>query len=59
VALLSVAGWIYLIISSYKAYKAHGKEGMGKHRKIGKWIFASLTLTSIMGCSVYLFLFVL
>lgn len=59
VALLAVAGWIYLIITSYKTYQREGREGMGKHRKMGKWIFAALTLTSIMGCSIYVFLFLL
>lgn len=59
VAMMSVAGWIYLIITSYKTYTKYGIDGMKRHRRIGKWIFASLTLTSLMGCSIYLFLFVL
>jgi putative membrane protein len=59
VAFLSVVGWIYLIVTSYRTYMKEGCEGMKKHRKMGKWIFASLTLTSIMGCSIYLFLFLL
>lgn len=58
VALMSVGGWIYLIITSYKTYSQQGREGMKQHRRMGKWIFAALTLTSIMGCSIYLFLFV-
>lgn len=57
IALLSVGGWIYLMITSYRTYLEHGKEGMGKHRRMGKWIFAAMTLTSVMGCSIYLFLF--
>lgn len=57
IALLAVGGWIYLIVSSYRSYLEGGKEAMGKHRRMGKWIFAALTLTSIMGCSIYLFLF--
>lgn len=59
IALLSVAGWMYLLASSYKLYQKEGRSGMGKHKKMGKWIFAALTLTSAMGCCVYLFLFVL
>lgn len=58
VALMSVGGWIYLIITSYKTYTKLGREGMKQHRRMGKWIFASLTLTALMGCSIYLFLFV-
>ena len=59
VALMSVGGWIYLIITSYKTYSKSGREGMKGHRRMGKWIFAALTLTSLMGCSIYLFLFVI
>lgn len=58
VALMSVGGWIYLMITSYKTYTKFGRDGMKQHRRMGKWIFASLTLTSLMGCSIYLFLFV-
>lgn len=59
IALAAVGGWVYLIISSYRAYQQNGKEGFSKHRKMGKWIFGALTLTSIMGCSIYLFLFLM
>jgi len=57
IALLAVGGWIYLMITSYQTYIKEGKDGMEKHRRMGKWIFAALTLTSVMGCSIYLFLF--
>jgi len=59
IALLAVGGWIYLIITSSQTYRQEGKEGMGKHRRMGRWIFGALTLTSLMGCSIYLFLFVM
>lgn len=59
IALMAVGGWVYLIIASHRTYLQGGKEAMGKHRKIGKWIFAALTLTSAMGCSIYLFLFLM
>lgn len=59
IALLAVGGWIYLIITSYRTYKLEGIGGMQKHRRIGKWIFAALTLTSVMGCSIYVFLFLI
>lgn len=58
IALMAVGGWIYLIITSYRSYKQTGQAGIQKHKYIGKWIFGALTLTSIMGCSIYLFLFV-
>lgn len=59
IALTAVGGWIYLIITSYRTYTQYGKEAMGQHRRMGKWIFAAMTLTSVMGCSIYLFLFLL
>jgi putative membrane protein len=58
IALMAVGGWIYLIISTYKSYQNGSIENSTKHRKIGKWIFGALTITSLMGCSIYLFLFV-
>lgn len=57
IALLAVGGWIYLIISTYKSYSEGRLENRDKHRRMGKWIFGALTVTSIMGCSIYLFLF--
>lgn len=57
IALMAVGGWIYLIISTYKSYQNGILEHSEKHRKMGRWIFSALTLTSIMGCSIYLFLF--
>lgn len=57
IALMAVGGWIYLIVATYKSYQSGILENSNKHRKMGKWIFAALTLTSIMGCSIYLFLF--
>lgn len=61
VAILAVAGWLYLFISSYKEYKTNGFKNFSntKHKKIAKPIFASITLTSIMGVSIYIFLFIL
>ncbi len=57
IALFAVGGWIYLLISTYKSYQNGVLENKEKHHKIGKWIFTSLTITSVMGCSIYLFLF--
>lgn len=57
VALLSIGGWLHLLVSTYRSYNNGVLENPAKHKKMGKWIFASLTLTSIMGCSIYVFLF--
>lgn len=57
IALFAVGGWIYLLISTYKSYQNGVLENKEKHHIIGKWIFTALTVTSIMGCSIYLFLF--
>lgn len=59
IALFSIAGWLYLYIYSYKLYKGNNIEEIKnkKHKKIGKYIFFSLTLTSYMGVAIYIFLF--
>jgi len=57
IAIAAVGGWIFLFISSYKAYKNNSLDG-NKHKKIGKAIFTALTISSIMGIFIYLFLFV-
>jgi len=61
IAIFAVAGWLYLFISSFKEYKKNGYTNFSntKHKKIAKAIFAALTITSIMGVSIYVFLFVL
>jgi len=60
VAVASTTGWLYQIIVSYKLYKSKGFESFKttKHKKIGKVLFAALTVNSIMGVCIYLFLFV-
>jgi putative membrane protein len=58
IALMAVGGWIYLMISSYQTFTRVGHLGVTNHKRIGRWIFAALTVTSVMGCSIYLFLFV-
>lgn len=61
IAILSVAGWLYLYISSFKEYKQNGFKSFNgsNHKKIGKAIFLCLTLSSIMGVAIYIFLFIL
>ncbi|MGP2655475.1 DUF420 domain-containing protein [Malaciobacter sp. WC5094] len=60
IAIFAIAGWLYLYISSFKLFKKSGFKEFSNtaHKKIGKAIFASLTLTSIMGVSIYIFLFI-
>ena len=57
IAIAAVGGWLFLFISSYKDYKNNSFDGK-KHKKIGKAIFAALTISSIMGICIYTFLFV-
>ena len=61
IAVAAVCGWIYLIIVSYRGYKQEGINAtiFKQHKKMGRWIFAALTLTSIMGSCIYIFLFVM
>lgn len=57
IAIAAVGGWLFLFISAYKDYVNHNFNGK-KHKKIGKAIFIALTVSSIMGIFIYLFLFV-
>jgi putative membrane protein len=61
IAIASIAGWLYLFITSYIAYKKDKFKTIqsSKHKKIGKAIFLSLTISSIMGVCIYIFLFAL
>lgn len=58
IAIAAVGGWLFLFISSYKQYKRNELDGK-KHKKMGKAIFIALTISSIMGVCIYLFLFIL
>lgn len=57
IAIAAVIGWIYLVVSTYKAYKVDDKVAMKRHKKMGRAIFLALTITSIMGLMFYKFLF--
>lgn len=61
IALAAVGGWIYLIIASMLAYRREGRDSLffRRHKRMGQGIFAALTLTSLMGCSIYAILFVI
>ena len=55
----SLGGWIYLYISSLKAInkKATNSFNKTKHKKIGITIFIAMTISSITGVFIYVFLF--
>lgn len=61
IATASLGGWLYLYIISLKAYRNNDIKSIinSKHKKIGKAIFAFMSLSSFMGVLLYLFLFVL
>ena len=60
IAIAAIAGWLYLFISSYKAYKQNNYTFFKstKHKKIGRAIFLALLITCIMGIGMYYFLFI-
>jgi len=59
IASSSLGGWIYLYISSLKAYlkKDEVYFHSHKHKRIGIAIFMALTVNSIMGLLLHVFLF--
>ena len=60
IAIASISGWLYLFITSFKAYKKDKFKAIQntKHKRIGKAIFLSLTISSYMGVCIYSFLFI-
>jgi putative membrane protein len=59
VALVSVVLWSALIYGAIKRYRIE-KEALGvSHKKVGYWVFAGMSLTSIMGVMIYWFLFIM
>ena len=59
IASSSLGGWIYLYIASLKAYTRNNEEYFksNKHKRIGIAIFMALSVNSIMGLLLYIFLF--
>lgn len=59
IAVITISGWIYLVIASLKAYKQEGVQApfFKMHKRMGKQIFFALLLTSAMGVGFYLMLF--
>ncbi|MEA3498690.1 MAG: DUF420 domain-containing protein [Campylobacterota bacterium] len=59
IALISVVFWSALIYGAVKRHKIEGVSLPSSHKRIGKYVFAGLTVTAIMGVMIYYFLFVL
>jgi len=60
IALLSVILWIIVLYTSLREYKAGGDMAVfaTRHKRKARVLFAGLTVTSIMGVMIYIFLFV-
>lgn len=59
IAIIALAGWLYLYINSYKKYKKNIQDIFNsKHKKIGKTIFLLLSVSSLIGILLYIFIFV-
>ena len=60
IAIATVAAWLYLVYSARKVFLEKGAdaEAFRWHAAMGKRVFAGITLTSLMGVMIYLFLFI-
>lgn len=56
VAIISVLLWVWLLVSAHRAYR-QTQNVAPLHKKLGKFLFAGLTLTSWMGIAIYVILF--
>lgn len=59
ISILSLFGWIYLVIKSYIAFKKDMGFFRIKHKVLGVLVFFGLCVSSLMGFATYIFLFVL
>lgn len=59
VAVVTVVAWLVLVARSLRAYKKEGikSQFFKTHRTFARYVFVGISLTSIMGCMVYGFLF--
>ena len=58
-AVISLMAWVYLFFISYKDYKKnllHIIKG-SNHKQMGELVFLGLSISSLMGVCIYLFLF--
>ena len=61
IAIVTVAAWLFLVFTARKAYIEGGPSSpyFAEHKKMGKRVFAGITVTSVMGVMIYVFLFVI
>jgi putative membrane protein len=59
IALATVILWVIQLYSAMSHFKSEGagSSHFAKHKRIAKWLFSGIVITSIMGCMIYLFLF--
>lgn len=57
IALLSVIGWSILLVNSYKGYLKDDSFNPTSHKRRAKLVTLGLFVTSLMGVSIYYFLF--
>ena len=59
IAIISVIGWIAMIIKSYTLYKQDGfnSEFFKTHKNYSKLLFIGITITSYSGVGIYIILF--
>ncbi len=58
VALISVVLWSALIYGAIKRNRIEALPMTPAHKKVGYYVFAGMSLTAVMGVSIYYFLFV-
>ncbi len=57
IAVAAVGGWSWLLIDSVRRYRGSGTVSAA-HKRYGRWVFAGMTTTSILGVLIYVLLFV-
>jgi len=58
IAVAAVGTWAWLLIDSLRRYRRSG-EVIAGHRRYGKIVFAGMAVTSFLGVTIYLLLFVI
>jgi len=58
VALVSVVLYFLVIYSAYREVKLHKEPLIHNHKFLGRLVFLGMSITSIMGTTIYYFLFI-
>ena len=58
IALASVVAWSILIYSAVKEFKLGAKPFVKSHKKLGMLVYAGMSVTSLMGVTIYYLLFI-